>query len=256
MIVLGLVNSFENDEKILYLNLMAELLLIPTVINKEETLRVRRKRPYRDIIKKNDVERTSNISVNERSSLSITTTIPTNSLNPVTFDIVKYRENGTFNKRLLLFTSNERKQCYEYYSLHSRSSYRCIECKKERNFVDIKYSVNDEGRKTFHFNTPQHHICEPFDYSPTNYGPSLIVKSPNFMLTEHKYNGRFFPKVIILDENDKNFKAELQYSKPMKVYYCFRCRKQKTNFTARIIDFEGNDAIEIGCSKHVCMNKI
>uniref|UniRef100_A0AC35FFQ5 Transposase n=1 Tax=Panagrolaimus sp. PS1159 TaxID=55785 RepID=A0AC35FFQ5_9BILA len=68
--------------------------------------------------------------------------------------------------------------------------------------------------------------------------------------------GRFFPKVVILDENDKNFKADLQYSKSIKAYYCNRCRKQKVTFTARIIDFEGNDAIEIGCSKHVCMNNI
>uniref|UniRef100_A0AC35FXF9 FLYWCH-type domain-containing protein n=1 Tax=Panagrolaimus sp. PS1159 TaxID=55785 RepID=A0AC35FXF9_9BILA len=156
------------------------------------------------------------------------------------------------DKKLLVFTSNERKQCYEYQFIKTTISfYRCIKCIAQKKVVKIKTETHVDGSKTFDFNTEKH-ICEPINYLPENYQSSLVLKSSNFILVKREYRGKTYPLLIIFASNDRNMCYKLSFDSCNNFFSCYECKKQGRKLTARLIEYEGKTTIEYNRHEHIC----
>uniref|UniRef100_A0AC34FRR9 Uncharacterized protein n=1 Tax=Panagrolaimus sp. ES5 TaxID=591445 RepID=A0AC34FRR9_9BILA len=174
--------------------------------------------------------------------------LPKNSSNDVVFDIVEYGVIGNLQKKLLIFTSNERNQCYEY--LPCTRTSKEYQCSKHPESIIIA-TIHDDGSKTFNFETIKEHVCQPIQYLPENYYKSLIVKSPNFKLFNRKSNRGWNPSLFIKVSDAGNFFYKFGFEKQSKQYYCYGCKLLK-KLTARFIQLNGCNAIELGHSHHRC----
>uniref|UniRef100_A0A914PEP7 Uncharacterized protein n=1 Tax=Panagrolaimus davidi TaxID=227884 RepID=A0A914PEP7_9BILA len=185
---------------------------------------------------------TPNVSVIDEPS-------PQNTPENVDFDIVEYLQDGILEKKLLVFTSNERKKCYEFMFIRKSCIFRCIKCLEQNKHVILKTTVNP-GCRNFDFNTVEH-VCESIEYLPENYGSSLIIKAPNFKLV----NGKSSPSLIIFNSSDKNLCYKFGYDNSNKVYCCNQCITRSMRLTARFIQHGGENAIELNRLNHICQPK-
>uniref|UniRef100_A0A914QNT0 Uncharacterized protein n=1 Tax=Panagrolaimus davidi TaxID=227884 RepID=A0A914QNT0_9BILA len=185
---------------------------------------------------------TPNVSVFDEPS-------PQNTPENVDFDIVECLQDGNLDKKLLVFTSNERKKCYEFMFIQKSCVFRCIKCLEQKKDIVLKTTVNP-GCRNFDFNTSKH-VCEPIEYLPENYGSSLIIKVPNFKLV----NGKNSPSLIIFYSGDKDLCYKFGYDNNQKIYCCNQCKKQNMKLTARFIQHGGENAIELNRLDHICQPK-
>uniref|UniRef100_A0AC34G3J7 Uncharacterized protein n=1 Tax=Panagrolaimus sp. ES5 TaxID=591445 RepID=A0AC34G3J7_9BILA len=304
-VILGFINSFDNDQRLFYMNLLVDTILIRShavvkaaeVIGKSysftSTVAVTKRKNFASssgvIITEsaahvND-KQSSQTSSNENTKTRIHCALPfkvttteaavhvngvqssqtssnegaktseSTTPNPsgnVIFDIVEYNTGGYLLKKLIVFTSNERKKCYEFTFAASQSAYRCVQCLMKKHYTQLEARLNSDGKKLLNFKTTPH-ICEPVDYVPANYTSSVIVKPPMFKFAEH--NGKRLPLLIMFYPGDKNLCYKFNFNNDHKNYYCCECQKAGIMLTARIIDFEGRDAVELGQSHHVCQPK-
>uniref|UniRef100_A0A914R1B4 Uncharacterized protein n=1 Tax=Panagrolaimus davidi TaxID=227884 RepID=A0A914R1B4_9BILA len=177
---------------------------------------------------------------------------PKNFPENVDFDIVGYFQNGIFDKKLLVFTSNERKQCYEF--IHIWGSFNllhCIKCLAQKKNTIIKATINDDGSKSYDFGTEKH-ICEPTDYLPGNYQSSLIIKSSNFKLVKRQFGLKMHPLLIIFASEDRNICYKLGFDSYHNMFSCYECKKQGRKLTARFVQYEGKTTIEYNRLEHIC----
>uniref|UniRef100_A0A914QH87 Ubiquitin-like domain-containing protein n=1 Tax=Panagrolaimus davidi TaxID=227884 RepID=A0A914QH87_9BILA len=177
--------------------------------------------------------------------------IPTNSSNDVDFDIVEYIKNEKLDKKLLVFTSNERKKCYEFMFVRSPSVFRCIKCLAQKKRTDIKVTIHKDSSKTYNFNTVEH-VCEPIEYLSKDNEPSLIVKSPNFKFIKINSKGETVPLLIVFKSDDKSHCYRFEFDAFQKFYICIGCKKYRRMITARFIEHEGNTALELNHLQHLC----
>uniref|UniRef100_A0AC34FUZ2 Uncharacterized protein n=1 Tax=Panagrolaimus sp. ES5 TaxID=591445 RepID=A0AC34FUZ2_9BILA len=181
---------------------------------------------------------------------------PKNSADDVLFDIVECFVDGSKKKKLLIFTTNERKRCYEYVA--SNNDYQCIHHPESK----IKATINDDASKSYNFDALKEHVCQPTDYSPQNYQTSLIVQSPNFKLFQRLNRGSWHPVIFVVYPTDKSlcYKYSFNVSNRVyrcigcsnRVYRCIGCRYNNKLLSARFIQLNGNTAIELGQSEHQC----
>uniref|UniRef100_A0A914QVZ4 Uncharacterized protein n=1 Tax=Panagrolaimus davidi TaxID=227884 RepID=A0A914QVZ4_9BILA len=175
--------------------------------------------------------------------------LPQNTPENAIFDIVEYIQDGKLDKKLLVFTTNEQKQCYEFMFIRNTCNFRCIKCFEQNKDIILK-TTKKPGCRSFDFYTSKH-VCKSIDYLPENYGSSLIIKAPNFKLL----NGRIHPSLIIFNSGDKNFCYKFRYDNSLKVYYCNQCIKLNMKLTARFIQHGGENAIELNRLNHLCKPK-
>uniref|UniRef100_A0A914PGN3 Uncharacterized protein n=1 Tax=Panagrolaimus davidi TaxID=227884 RepID=A0A914PGN3_9BILA len=173
---------------------------------------------------------------------------PQNTPENAIFDIVEYLQDGKLDKKLLVFTTVEQKQCYEFFFIRNTCNFRCIKCLEQDK--DIILKKKKPGCRNFDFNTSKH-VCKSIDYVPEIYGSSLIIKAPNFKLL----SGRIHPSLIIFNPGDKNFCYIFRYDNSLKVYYCNQCIKRNMKLTARFIQHGGENAIEPNRLNHLCKPK-
>uniref|UniRef100_A0A914QQM7 Uncharacterized protein n=1 Tax=Panagrolaimus davidi TaxID=227884 RepID=A0A914QQM7_9BILA len=287
-IVLNFVNSLENVEKIYYFNTLAELLLsselnknidnekhvensihFPSASETDSSIPLKRDRPKRSLNKNISYQESeendecqrkrreiavsikpssNNLTTSHFDSIGLT---PKNSPENVDFDIVRYFNDGKSHKKLLVFASNERKQCYEYVLVKTPLSYYgCNKCFAQKKVIKIKALFHDDGSLTFDFNTEKH-LCEPSEYSPENH-QSLIFKSSNFKLVHRSFKGKMRPLLIIFDSNDKNMCYRFGFESRNNFFFCYECKKQGRFLTARFIQYEGKTTIEFNRLEHIC----
>uniref|UniRef100_A0A914PNA8 Ubiquitin-like domain-containing protein n=1 Tax=Panagrolaimus davidi TaxID=227884 RepID=A0A914PNA8_9BILA len=182
------------------------------------------------------------------------TAIPTNFSSDVEFDIVEYIKNGKSDKKLLLFTSNERKKCYEFMFVRSPSVFRCIKCLAQKKRTDIKVTIHKDSSKTYNFNSVEH-VCEPIEYLSKDNEPSLIVKSSNFKFIKINSKGEIVPLLIVSKSDDKSHCYKFEFDAFQKFYICIGCKKYRRMITARIIEHERNTAIELNRLEHLCQSQ-
>uniref|UniRef100_A0A914R3N6 Uncharacterized protein n=1 Tax=Panagrolaimus davidi TaxID=227884 RepID=A0A914R3N6_9BILA len=176
---------------------------------------------------------------------------PKNSPENVDFDIVRYFNDGKSHKKLLVFASNERKQCYEYVFVKTPLSYYgCNKCFAQKKVIKIKTETHEDGSRTFDFDTDKH-ICEPIEYLPENY-QSLIIDSSNFKFEKRPVKGKIHPLLIIFASDDKNMCYKFGFDTCHNMFFCYECKKQYRNFTARFIQYEEKTAIEVNRLEHIC----
>uniref|UniRef100_A0A914Q1Y3 Uncharacterized protein n=1 Tax=Panagrolaimus davidi TaxID=227884 RepID=A0A914Q1Y3_9BILA len=284
-IVRDFVNSLENDEKINYFDIFAELLLsselkenvddekhvenpihFSSAAETVSSIPLKCERPKRSLNKnisyqecdENDECRRKRRKIavsikpsyknSATSHFDLTEPTPKNTPENVDFDIVEYLHDGKLDRKLLVFTSKERKQCYEYmFVVHFC---RCIKCFVQKKVIKIKPTIHDDGSRTFDFNTEKH-ICEPIEYLPENY-QSLIIKPSNFKFVQRLTNGKMHPLLIIFDIKDKNMCYRFGFESHHNFFLCYGCKIQGQKFFARFIQYEGQTVVELSRFQHIC----
>uniref|UniRef100_A0A914Y9Y1 Uncharacterized protein n=1 Tax=Panagrolaimus superbus TaxID=310955 RepID=A0A914Y9Y1_9BILA len=263
IILLNFTNSLDFDERFVYLNILTDTLLIVAVEKNETCLNESRighysmrKRSLNNIsYKESDDESDESLPKKSKSSAFVKQPSAENSSIDVVFDIVADIIDGKVVKKLLIFSSNERKQCYEFVFYRGSRVYRCIGCSARQKSNVVKVVIHDDGSKTFEFNTIKKHICQPLDYLPENYRSSLILKSSNFELFHRPIRGTIRPVLIIFDPDNRNNFYKFYFDSSSKCFCCSDCRKEGTLFSARFIQHNGIKTLEFGFSQHRCQPK-
>uniref|UniRef100_A0AC34F6Q4 Uncharacterized protein n=1 Tax=Panagrolaimus sp. ES5 TaxID=591445 RepID=A0AC34F6Q4_9BILA len=267
-ILLDFTNSLDSDERLLYLNVLAETLLVPSISTTSASKTSAfnssgdskknysmRKRSFTNITSKESEKENDEILPKKSALSSIIEPFPKNSSADVMYDIVEYFQDGEMHKKILVFTSAERKKCYEYFYRNNKSHWRCIKCSALKKSTVINGTIHGDGSKTFDFNRAEEHICEPIDFLIENYHSSLIVKSPNFEFLQRDLYGKMKTLLVIYDSNDKNISCKFVFDSYHKHYYCFECKKQGLTDSARFIQHNGVNAIELANSQRRCKLK-
>uniref|UniRef100_A0AC34F377 Uncharacterized protein n=1 Tax=Panagrolaimus sp. ES5 TaxID=591445 RepID=A0AC34F377_9BILA len=289
-LILKFINSLEIEERLCYFNILANITLIPALslpTTTKANINARRaslhhalnpktrKRSMKDLGKDEEQEdvtppKNPNLSnyvadvspSNLNESYSAETSAsnlnvpyfdvpsPQNSSADVYFDIVEYEHDGKMDRKLLVFTSSEQKQCYEFVFNRIKCCYRCIKCLAQKKHTEIKAIIHDDGSKTFDFNEEEHE-CYPIHYAPENY-LSLIIKSPNYQITKSLKNGKMFRTLIIFADEEKNMCYQLGFDSYEKQFCCGRCKKLKKTILARFIQHNGETAVELNRLQHFC----
>uniref|UniRef100_A0A914QDI0 Uncharacterized protein n=1 Tax=Panagrolaimus davidi TaxID=227884 RepID=A0A914QDI0_9BILA len=274
-IILEFVNSLESDERTFYFNIMADITFVPCFSKERENVKDNkkgvnpvpsasetnqnsssfpicnaRKRSFNKISNnKNYVKPTEDKKEQIPRKSFCHEPTPKNSSNDVVFDLVECTKNGKMDKKLLIFTTNEQKQCYEF--AFRKHFYRCIKCLAKQMQTEIKVIKHDNGSRIYDFNTVEH-VCEPIEYLPENYGSSLIIKSPNFKFEKRLVRGKFHPLLIIFNSDDKSMCYKLGYDCNQKQFQCTNCKRNHTIIGARYIQHGGETSIELNRLQHVC----
>uniref|UniRef100_A0AC34FBQ5 Uncharacterized protein n=1 Tax=Panagrolaimus sp. ES5 TaxID=591445 RepID=A0AC34FBQ5_9BILA len=235
--ILELVNNFKADERLTYLDMVFEISMLPTnsssILDKADnnsvTSRFHEQRKaciknnstLNESLESNDATtagssrkrfRDNNTSdVSPETGTSFTTTKksrlsidPTSKNDIITanYEIVEYFNCGAVRKRLLIFTSNEKKRCYEFYYRNNGLWHQCKGCSAQKHYTEIKVISVENGKITFKFGINNEHICQPIQYFPDNYtikelvsnetdAPfKNIIKQPYFKILEQNYAGK------------------------------------------------------------------
>lgn len=77
-------------------------------------------------------------------------------------------QNGDLLFRLLIFTSEERTHCYEFFYDQTNDVYYCNKCKAKHSRTSLRVDVDDSEKVNFKFGKNEH-ICQPIEYLPENY---------------------------------------------------------------------------------------
>uniref|UniRef100_A0A914P843 Uncharacterized protein n=1 Tax=Panagrolaimus davidi TaxID=227884 RepID=A0A914P843_9BILA len=173
-----------------------------------------------------------------------------NSTNGVDFDVIEYMHDRKVNKKFIVFTSNERKQYYEFTINSKSTNYHCVQCFAQNKRTTIKRTIHDNGSHTFEFNTDEH-VCNPIDYLPENQS-SLIVKSPNFKFIKLEVRRKMRPYLVVFDAVNKDMCYRFRFDSSQKLYVCLECKNQGYTVSARFIQHNGETSIELGRIQHIC----
>uniref|UniRef100_A0A914RAH0 Uncharacterized protein n=1 Tax=Panagrolaimus davidi TaxID=227884 RepID=A0A914RAH0_9BILA len=259
-IILEFVNSLESDERTFYFNIMADITFVPCSSKERENVKDNKKGvdPVPSASETNpNPSRLPIRNARKRSFNKISKNIheptPKNSLNDVIFDLVECTKNEIMDKKLLIFTSNEQKQCYEFIFVRKTCNFRCIKCLTKQMKTEIKVTNHDNGSRTYDFNIDGEHVCEPIEYLPKNYGSSLIIKSPNFKFEKRLVRGKIHPYLIIFNSGNRNMCYKFGFDCGSKAFHCLNCRLiHNISISARYIQHGGENAIELNRLQHVC----
>uniref|UniRef100_A0A914Q421 Uncharacterized protein n=1 Tax=Panagrolaimus davidi TaxID=227884 RepID=A0A914Q421_9BILA len=159
------------------------------------------------------------------------------------FDFKMVHINGEkkFLKRLLIFTSSEKRFCYEYCQNFDLSNiFHCVGCRKKNRNIRAKIDKNVDILLQ-----EKEHICEKLEYSEENYFELPAIKKPNYEILENcsTKSGR---ALIIFNPNDKSQCHQFRWQ--YNFFYCHRC-----NATAKIInESDENEYIELQRMNHEC----
>jgi hypothetical protein len=268
-LILSFINSLEIDERLCYLNILANITLVPAAADPSTStpatnlsssgIARSRKRFVKNVKQEEDETPLKNLklsyptetsSINPSLSLFDQQPSPQNS-SDVNFDIVEYSHNGKLDRKLLVFTSNDQQQCYEFLFNRIKCCYRCIKCLDQKKHTDIKATIHDDGSKTFDF-SGEEHVCEPYYYVPESYESSLIIKSPNYLYTKRLNNGKMFRVLIIFADEEKNMCYQFGFDSFEKHFTCHRCKTRKRTVMARFIQHNGETSIELNSLQHIC----
>uniref|UniRef100_A0A914QNK3 Uncharacterized protein n=1 Tax=Panagrolaimus davidi TaxID=227884 RepID=A0A914QNK3_9BILA len=165
------------------------------------------------------------------------------------FKIVEFLRNGSRTKRLLMFTSAEKKHCYEFYHNLLRNSFSCKSCSQLKHQMSMKIISENDGNTEFKSFGKQH-ICQPIEYLPENYkneSPLKVVYKPNFSITE----GKRTLTVTNPSKPDESF--VYSYSASRNFFYCGGCISLHKHVQAKHRrDENGEEYIELSNAEHIC----
>uniref|UniRef100_A0A914QVU6 Uncharacterized protein n=1 Tax=Panagrolaimus davidi TaxID=227884 RepID=A0A914QVU6_9BILA len=121
-------------------------------------------------------------------------------------------------KRLLIFSSNDKKLCYQYFpKLRKHGTFGCLECKKLGKNVFAKIGENGilkvENKK---------HVCSKMQYFADKYLEIQAIKKPNYQILEN-CNTKSGKVLIIFNPNNRNECHEYAWKNDKKTFRCFIC---------------------------------
>uniref|UniRef100_A0AC35FJ06 Uncharacterized protein n=2 Tax=Panagrolaimus sp. PS1159 TaxID=55785 RepID=A0AC35FJ06_9BILA len=179
----------------------------------------------------------------------LNSSVADNTFSTSNFKIVEFLRNGSRTKRLLMFTSAEKKHCYEFCHNLLRNSFYCKSCSQLKHQMSVKIiSQNDENTEFKSFG--KQHICQPIEYLPENYKnelPLKVVYKPNFSITD----GKRTLTVTNPSKPDESF--VYSYSASRKIFYCGGCISLHKHVQAKHRRNEnGEEYIELSNAEHIC----
>uniref|UniRef100_A0A914XXK3 Uncharacterized protein n=1 Tax=Panagrolaimus superbus TaxID=310955 RepID=A0A914XXK3_9BILA len=176
----------------------------------------------------------------------------TSSLDSLNYEVCEFTEGGKLRKRLLVFTSSDRKKCYQYSYSSGHNNYHCRKCDPRRHYVCATFVVDDMGIKELTFGRNQH-LCKPIDYVPENYKSPEIIKFPAFKIVEKLSKKRMVKRLIIFADKGKCYEYSLN---DKGIFHCLACIILKRYVSAKLIkDSDNGDYLELNRAKHICKPK-
>uniref|UniRef100_A0A914P2Z0 Uncharacterized protein n=1 Tax=Panagrolaimus davidi TaxID=227884 RepID=A0A914P2Z0_9BILA len=78
-------------------------------------------------------------------------------------------KNGKHDGKLVIFDTNDKSLCYEYYFVTRIKCFICLNCQKKKHRVTAKVHLNNETNEKFIELSNDEHVCEPKKFFKTNY---------------------------------------------------------------------------------------
>ena len=169
------------------------------------------------------------------------------------YELFEFTRRGEESKRLIVFASDDRKLCYEFYgSSTTPDKFTCSKC-AIANFSLIVYLRNDQNGIECVSLAKKQHVCEPIKYEPGSYVDSGIIKKPNFKLVEPCKANSWKRRIFIFHPTNRKLSYKYGFNQEAKCFYCNVCRKQGKFVTAKLIENENEEPyLELNDIKHVC----
>uniref|UniRef100_A0AC34GVW7 Uncharacterized protein n=1 Tax=Panagrolaimus sp. ES5 TaxID=591445 RepID=A0AC34GVW7_9BILA len=166
------------------------------------------------------------------------------------FQLLKRKIQNRIVQKLIVFTDNDRKMCYEYRL--SETYYICHECHKiGKHHASANIITTGDGAECVEIGYTKH-ICKPIKFVPETSVEFKIVKQPDFKLDE------FASKKIlsIFDKNDKTKCYTYSWRNSGKFFQCYPCRAKNLSVVARIKEDEnGESYVLLNDNEHICEPK-
>uniref|UniRef100_A0A914QKB9 Uncharacterized protein n=1 Tax=Panagrolaimus davidi TaxID=227884 RepID=A0A914QKB9_9BILA len=151
-------------------------------------------------------------------------------------------------RKLIIFTSDNLQQCYEYGWSNMKNMFVCSGCrnKRKRNSAIIDYDKNGNAYVKMEKAT---HVCKILKYIPENYSEISVLKKPNYEIFENPGGKRRM--LFIFNSTDKNLCYEYSYDSRFKKFLCKGCIPKRC---LAILCHEGteNECIELENNEHIC----
>uniref|UniRef100_A0AC34F2E3 Uncharacterized protein n=1 Tax=Panagrolaimus sp. ES5 TaxID=591445 RepID=A0AC34F2E3_9BILA len=141
------------------------------------------------------------------------------------FKIFKNVQNGIDRSKMVIFTSSEKKMCYEYFWQNRSQTFHCCACSNKKNTIEAEVCKDSDGNDQYLKLYWKKHVCEPRKYEPEKFKSSKeIVESSNFKIFQYKNKNELISRLIVFCPTNKNLCYEFFWNKLKKNYSCCCCR--------------------------------
>uniref|UniRef100_A0A914QY86 Uncharacterized protein n=1 Tax=Panagrolaimus davidi TaxID=227884 RepID=A0A914QY86_9BILA len=156
----------------------------------------------------------------------------------------RHGKHGTPEGKLVIFDTNDKSLCYEYYFVIRDKYFICGNCETKKHRVTAKVHLNNETNEKFLELSKNEHICEP------KLKPKTIAKS----MFELYQNKNVDKKLIVFTSEKKDFVYE--YCWKESGFYCPQCMKQHKYVGAKVRGENENEKfVELSNVEHICKQK-
>uniref|UniRef100_A0A914Q8Q8 Uncharacterized protein n=1 Tax=Panagrolaimus davidi TaxID=227884 RepID=A0A914Q8Q8_9BILA len=160
-------------------------------------------------------------------------------------------KHGKPNGKLVIFDTNDKSLCYEYYFVTKTKFFICGNCERKKHRVTAKVHLNNETNEKFLELSEKQHICEPIKDEFAD----KIIDVSNFIVTERNVE-RKPKKVIVFTSSTKEFYYELKYTPSKDLFQCYPCSKCNKAVGAKLYKKENGEEYLMSLkNKHVCTPK-
>uniref|UniRef100_A0A914YLL1 Uncharacterized protein n=1 Tax=Panagrolaimus superbus TaxID=310955 RepID=A0A914YLL1_9BILA len=169
------------------------------------------------------------------------------------YEFVEVFQNGMKKTRLIIYTGENKKFCYEYFWDQHKNRYHCCGCIRKSVRAAI-YNINEENEYVMLINN--NHICQPREYDSLKlFERQKIVRKPDFEIQTILKNGtEKRTLVVFVPENRKMCHKYLSRNFSQQHFYCSRCHNKRHSVIARLCqdDDESEQYIVLGEEAHIC----
>uniref|UniRef100_A0A914P6A6 Uncharacterized protein n=1 Tax=Panagrolaimus davidi TaxID=227884 RepID=A0A914P6A6_9BILA len=153
--------------------------------------------------------------------------------------------------KLVIFVTNDKSLCYEYYFVSEKKCFVCGNCRRKKHRVTVKVHLNNETNEKFLELSEKQHICEPIKDEFAD----KIIDASNFIVTERD-DERKPKKIIVFTSSTKEFYYELNYYPSRKHFRCIPCSNCNKAVGAKLYKKENGEAYLLKLkNEHVCAPK-
>uniref|UniRef100_A0AC34GS30 Uncharacterized protein n=1 Tax=Panagrolaimus sp. ES5 TaxID=591445 RepID=A0AC34GS30_9BILA len=168
------------------------------------------------------------------------------------YQLIKRKVRGKIVQKMVVFTNDEKSECYEYTWNEKEKHFICWPCSNSyKIYVRAKIIKNDENDECVELGH-NGHKCAPIKFVPENITPNIVKKS-DFKLYEIVYQKKKIQNLTVFYSNDRKFGYNYSYDSQKKSYCCIKCRSKKKHVTAKLLqDENGQNYLELSKTEHVC----
>uniref|UniRef100_A0AC34GSB2 Uncharacterized protein n=1 Tax=Panagrolaimus sp. ES5 TaxID=591445 RepID=A0AC34GSB2_9BILA len=169
------------------------------------------------------------------------------------FQLIKRKVFGKIVQHLVIFTNDEKSECYEYTWGERHKYFICTTCSFRPHNIHVyaKLIKKDDNEECVELSAKPHK-CTPVKFIPEDI-TSKTVKEPNFKLYETVFQRKKKQRLVIYDPKDKKLGYVYSYLAGRMLYVCMKCQEKKKYITAKVLqDKNGHSSVELCKYQHVC----